>query len=146
MRMIDLRIKCESCGEVFRHRKACQNRDAAADYEDWAREHITVCPTCYRYGMERLDMQKNAEIISAKGVTLPEIDGTEKQIKWANKICMEAVAHVCAALRPEGIPMVQERLNTLTDARWWIDNRDELHTARGTLKMMFPEKMQKGAQ
>ena len=145
MSMVDLRIKCESCGEMFRHRKACQNRDAAADYEDWARENITLCPTCYREGMERIQADKDSAAIAEKGLILPEIDGTEKQIAWANKIRREAVSHVCAAIRPEAAPMIQERLDMLLDARWWIDNRDELHTARGTLKMMFPEKMKKGA-
>lgn len=149
MSMVDLRIKCEGCGEMFRHRKACQNRDAAADYEDWARENITLCPACYREGMERIQMEKDAAAIAEKGLILPEIDGTEKQIAWANKIRLHAIAIVCAAMKPEAVGKLQTWVNhpAMLDARFWIDERDNMTHPRGVVAAMGPvcEPAAKGA-
>ena len=39
--------KCEICGGTFEHVRTCANSSAAASYEEWAAEHVTVCPSCY---------------------------------------------------------------------------------------------------
>ena len=39
--------KCEICGGTFEHVRTCANSSAAASYEEWAAEHVTICPSCY---------------------------------------------------------------------------------------------------
>ena len=40
--------KCEICGGTFEHVRICANSSAAASYEEWAAEHVTVCPFLLR--------------------------------------------------------------------------------------------------
>lgn len=75
---------CEKCGCEFEHRKACGKRYEADSYEKWAAEHITMCPECY----EKECKESEERMIRAQAVRLglPALEGTVKQIAWAEKI------------------------------------------------------------
>lgn len=38
---------CATCGDTFRKEKACYNRREADEFEAWAVDNITECPSCY---------------------------------------------------------------------------------------------------
>ena len=143
MAMAKIEIRCEECGCTFTHTHKCYNRDAANSYEDWAREHITVCPSCYgaaKRAEERARQdaaaEKGMQAISENGIALPELTGTEKQIAWANKIRAAAAAVFAAA---GAKPVAWERFAEITAAKWWIENRDYCSNARMLARRMFEE-------
>ena len=82
---------CEKCGCEFEHRKACGKRYEADSYEKWAAEHITMCPECY----EKECKESEERMIRAQAVRLglPALDGTVKQIAWAEKIRCRAIMY-----------------------------------------------------
>ncbi len=63
--------------------------------EMWKKEerYLTLCPECYKkhleYEKEQAAKKKAEEVEKSKielGLQLPELKGTEKQVKWANSI------------------------------------------------------------
>lgn len=63
--------------------------------EMWRKEerYLTLCPECYKkhleYEKEQAAKKKAEEVEKSKielGLQLPELKGTEKQVKWANSI------------------------------------------------------------
>jgi hypothetical protein len=57
---------------------------------------------------------------------LPDMAGSAKQRVWARELRYRFVTDRWRSQIP---PSVRERLVHLTDARWWIDNREDLDTA-----------------
>lgn len=56
-----------------------------------------------------------------------EMTGTEKQVELAENIKSKIIDYVKGEhWRPEKEAKALEIINSRTDARWWIDNRDEL--------------------
>ena len=82
--------KCEICGGTFEHVRACANSSAAASYEEWAAEHVTVCPSCYAAAKKAEAKAKLDAYIAAEFGTehpLPKITGiSEKQIAYAESL------------------------------------------------------------
>lgn len=99
------------------------------------------CPECEK---KALDKARNEAAIKAaeeaKKLELPELEGSEKQVKWALQIRAVAVEFVRelskqlegvdrSELKESGrieLDIVGERLDqlvTCSSARWWIDNR-----------------------
>ena len=124
-------IVCADCGQQFKHSKICYNRSQANDYEEWARENITQCPTCYKYMIEQSNAKKQEEKL--EGIELVPLTGSEKQISWATKIRCEAMA-MCAERKPN--ETFWRTINSKDDAKWWIDNRDELHSINSICKLL----------
>ena len=77
MAKVDIKLKCDKCGNEFRHQHYCINRSDAENYKNWAVETITVCPECYK-------KQQSENIVNE--FNLPELKGTEKQINYANNL------------------------------------------------------------
>jgi len=63
----------------------------------------------------------------------PELTGSEKQIAWASEIRAEAIAAIAAIIEAEGDNdgdyVTPELAATITEARWWIDNREQTPVA-----------------
>lgn len=82
--------KCEICGGTFEHVRTCANSSAAASYEEWAAEHVTVCPSCYAAAKKAEAKVRLAAYIAAEFGTehpLPKITGvSEKQIAYAESL------------------------------------------------------------
>lgn len=61
------------------------------------------------------------------GLKLPELEGSEKQIAWAESIREKAIAKIFKAQKPTELEMIQCVLEAydpiLTQSKWWIDNR-----------------------
>lgn len=82
MAMAEVELVCSTCGKTFTHRQKRYNRADADQYEDWARAHIDTCPDCFR-----AQKQKEKELeAAARSSQLPQLQGSEKQVAWANSI------------------------------------------------------------
>jgi hypothetical protein len=78
----------------------------------------------------------NAEAAAAKEARgLADLEGSEKQIAWANTIrekaykCVDALAPF--ASNPQAKAMMdgwKAKMDAETSAKWWIDNRNDLPT------------------
>lgn len=133
MAKASVEIICEECGKEFTHEHICRNRNEADSYEEWARENITTCPACW-YKAKRAAEEKRAEE-ATKDVELSELTGSEKQVAWAEKIRRAAIATVLESGRTI-TEQVYAVINSITDARWWIDNRFDIDYARGFEKKL----------
>ena len=116
-------ITCKDCGKEFLHTRICRNCTSANEYEEWAKNNITICPECWK-AAKREQERKEAEELTSE-YAIEELNaGSEKQIAWANDIRLKALANAVKAhkVTEEMIEKVNEHL----DARWWINNRFDM--------------------
>lgn len=73
---------CKTCGATFTRETIKRNRSEADSWEAWAAENIDTCPGCFR-----AQQQKEKELeAAARSSQLPQLQGSEKQVAWANAI------------------------------------------------------------
>lgn len=73
---------CKTCGATFTQEAIKRNRSEADSWEAWAAENIDTCPGCFR-----AQQQKEKELeAAARSSQLPQLQGSEKQVAWANAI------------------------------------------------------------
>lgn len=104
-----------------------------------ASEESKLCPDCWKKHIEEERARENAEAAEAnQAAGLPTLEGTEKQIAWAETIRKQILdaleKSVIGRVDPEKVkdnPENFERfkksvelLKRHTDASWWIDNRN----------------------
>ena len=129
-----------------------KNRQWIAD-----RHFSGLCPDCYKNKIEE-DRRKASEEATekAKEMELPELDGTEKQVRWAMVIRQKFIEQV-EKYDCEGNEKKQEILDKtieyyLTDktkASWWIDNRayiNEYFVIQHFIAEMLEERKKKEAE
>lgn len=112
-----------------------------------ANEETKLCPECWQKHREEERQKQNAEAAEAnQAAGLPELEGTEKQIAWAESIrknMIEAVEkHVFGRVdkgkteqNPKAYQDLVKAFNSLkshSSASWWIDNQgyDFFHLRR----------------
>lgn len=109
-----------SCGH------ASTLRDAGSDDETVVavlRCREWVCPAC-RFA------DKNVLAAATAAVEgWPDLQGTPKQVAWANSIRVDRVAQLRDYVRRQGFAerwqaLVVARMVDVTQAKWWIDGRD----------------------
>ncbi len=103
-----------------------------------AREESKLCPECYKKHLDEERARQNAEAAEANQLAgLPQLEGTEKQIAWAESIRKSMIDHIieyyisqitdeAKAEHPEEYELVMKAFEAIkqhTDASWWIDNR-----------------------
>ena len=72
----------------------------------------------------------NEEIFT---IEVPEFEGSEKQIKWAEKIFVDVIASLCTMCAgkmdnpkvKDQYNMIISKLSAQTSAKFWIDNNRE---------------------
>jgi hypothetical protein len=113
---------CESCGQKY-SRQTYTVTAAKSSKEFWRSKQDTTfgtCPECYK--KEQEEKRQNKMVKSG----LLELSGSEKQISWALKIRLEkyeASERYVKVLKSKGIE-VYDRLFAITEAKFWIDNRN----------------------
>ena len=90
-----------------------------------------VCSRCFRkQGQESLE-QLNREILAnamafEEDHSLPELQGSEKQVAWATKIRYEVLSDIVdsddSATQQAQATQVLDTAHHLSQAGWWIDN------------------------
>ncbi len=133
-------IKCATCGKEFTVSRLCANSADANSWKQWAAEHYDTCRECYFEAQRQEDAKEAAED------SLPELEGSEKQIAWALSIrakfakeIKNFIANAEASLEAlkasgEATPAhsaqlakcrkVAAKMLSETSCRWWIDNRN----------------------
>lgn len=96
MAMAKVELKCSKCGKTFAFSRNCYNRKEANNLEEWAEANITLCPCCRSEQLSSKSKKTEEEKAQAiadweKELNLPEIEGSEKQIKWAKAIRRETL-------------------------------------------------------
>ena len=108
-------------------------------------EHM--CPECYENGRKKSAIERAGRLLKVQGMELPELAGTEKQVKWAMTLRISAIESMLWMIdRVKDSVMIEcedgsrkqmdkEELAEAvdcgcmahTDARFWIDRRSEAH-------------------
>lgn len=103
MAVVKMELTCRECGKTFAHRRECHSRAEADRYESWAKDNIDICTDCRRQQQREERAAANAKAVAALmdkyGMSLPDIEGTEKQVAYANSLRSEYIAHNSIAER-----------------------------------------------
>lgn len=121
MAMARVTITCSRCGKEFEIKKKCWNRNDANSFVEWAENNIDLCRDCER----ELEYQQAAE----ETKDLPNLDGTEKQVRWATVIRAKF-----GKMYPDFDKFLIDYkfiCNHQVKAAWWIDNQSDIVTAFG---------------
>lgn len=148
MAIASIRVICKDCGEEFEWRRECHNRKEANDTEEWAKNTIDQCPRCYakqQKELERAKQKEESEKYAAvlSDYNLPVLQGTEKQVEWANIIRNMSVGEM---LRYKPKESFWTFVRNKTDAIWWIENRDDVDYLQGFQKLINKERDMEEAQ
>jgi len=117
------KVECRACKREFEVQLYGPMRD-----REWKVEHYNwLCDDCKARQREE-EARKAAE--QSKAMELPELVGTEKQIKWALQIRLNAINEIGKQIKEASDPEIElfvklgfaEMLKE-TKASWWIDNR-----------------------
>ena len=95
MARVKITLSCTNCGQPFEHIHFCRNSKEAASYEEWAKENITICPSCRAAAKNEKEQARVQEYLAniADAYPLPQITGvSEKQIAFAEKLRFRFVA------------------------------------------------------
>lgn len=122
---------CSTCGQKFEVRVKKANRRDADSFEKWAENNVTECNDCRHKRIKAEHDEKNLKAAqAAEKAGLPNLVGSEKQIRWATSIRQDAVSLLvehkteAAGRKAERkIEIYIEWLMTHIKASWWIDNR-----------------------
>ena len=87
MARVKIECTCKACSQNFDHIKFKNTRAEADSYEEWAKENVQICPSCYRKNEE-----VEAKRLASEKVKLPSLSGTEKQIAYAEKLRAKIVS------------------------------------------------------
>lgn len=119
-----------SCGHQGRVIITGTKEERKRKYE-WY-ENVALCPECYKKQKEA-EREKQHQEALLKTAGLPELTGTEKQIKWAIDIRAKALekwekckeANTPEEPAPEFVKFVENEIFAgKTEAKWWIENRE----------------------
>lgn len=117
-------VQCSGCKKEFRVQLYGKVKD-----REWRAEHWTwLCDECK--AKKREEEAKKA-IEKSNEMKLPELVGSEKQVKWALQIRVKAIEEMEKQLEAVNDPQTkflmklgfEDILKNETKASWWIDNR-----------------------
>lgn len=127
---------CATCGKVFEVTTIRQNTREASSFEKWAEANITECRDCEAKRIAEKRAEESAQAAeNANERGWPELQGTEKQVAWANTLreqeLAEYIERAKALQRNESrrakgeliIAAIEYTIKTKVKASWWIDNR-----------------------
>lgn len=135
---------CKTCGETFTVSTFKTNRREADSWEKWAADHYDECDACRT---KRIEAERAAEsakaAAEAKDLGLPELNGTPKQVAWAERIRadflrewgeweVEAMERFKAGRKAgrnitrDAFFETKDYILGKTGASWWIDHKDDL--------------------
>ena len=115
---------CEKCGETFTKIKGnFANRATANSWEEWAKDYYTVCPDCFK--------QQQAETAKARNEenSMPELEGTERQVAWAEEIRADVFKNTKNNLE-----------KAFADADMWVEEHKNDETAQAQIQSIKQQK------
>lgn len=121
-----------SCGHTEQKELVGKGKERESRIAYWGENGL--CTDCYKAEQDAKRARENAEAAQkAEAVGRANLQGSEKQVAWANTIRENIMEVIERAVRKdtEGGQKVHEYLNSKTDARFWIDNRDAKLNLKG---------------
>ena len=117
---------CKTCKKIYTATKICRNRADADNWEQWATEHYGECPECYKARKQAEQEEANEQAAQeSREKQWPELSGSPKQVTWATTIRKAKIDELMAR-EPTGTGLryITWIIQTHTDAKYWIDNRE----------------------
>jgi hypothetical protein len=116
--------ECQCCGKEFLVQLAGPTRDRQWKLDNWT----WVCDDCKE--AQKLEASAKAAA-QAEAIGLPELTGTEKQIRWAEVLRLKLIAELDKEPEhwnstPEQGALLRQtiaEIKSQVEARFWIDNR-----------------------
>ena len=123
-----IKTTCKKCGEKVIKSATKYNRADANNWEVWAEGQDWLCDKCKKAEIQEQRAAKNeAAAIKADIMGLPKLEGSDKQIAWAETIRQEFIETFKGRkLKEEGAIILEKFYNKHTDATYWINNRMQL--------------------
>lgn len=126
-------VTCEDCGTVFEVQLTGPSRDREWKLKSWT----WVCDDC-KEKAKLAASEKAAK--EAEDVGLPELDGTEKQIRWAEVLRLEIIeridkfisVHPAAPGKEAELAALVLAVKGQKSSHYWIDHRE--NSAQGILE------------
>ena len=141
--------KCATCGCEFTKSTIKRNGREADSWEEWAAGYYDECDECRqkRIKAERDEENRKAAEDAAE-LNLPKLEGSEKQVAWAEGIRMnflqvadkeiQAVANGSASrMSVSDLEAFKEWILKKPEARWWIDKRGILDSMYETILFQY---------
>ena len=86
-------LKCTECGTGYTVTKKCYNRKEADSWESYMQGNNGLCTECWRKEQQAKRETEKAQLaekvkteLAEAGLVLPKLEGSEKQVAWANDI------------------------------------------------------------
>lgn len=112
---------CCKCGKEIVLTKNFFKRKDADNWEEWMKEiNDFVCYECKK--ADEKEKMKQAMEEMEKDLELSELEGSEKQVRWARELRYKFLRDL-KTYRNEMVSL--EDVNSITQAKFWIDHRDE---------------------
>lgn len=121
-------IVCKKCGEKFTWSKECNNREDADKAEEWAIKNVEECPECTFKARVKYENEQAMEM--SENLDLPKLEGSEKQIAWANTIRIKFIEYYN---RVKSLPSTktnkqicesfEDIIQKEITAKFWINNK-----------------------
>ncbi len=137
-------ITYEQCGHTETKDLSAKPAAKRAGFAKWLTRNRT-CRACWRAQNGKSEWVEDKEEWLAKKraeedqtaadwaehVGMPALDGTEKQVAWANRIRHQAMIalHSWAVQEEhaaEEFDAAEETARTIDQARWWLDQREQI--------------------
>lgn len=120
-----IELTCAKCGKTYWREKICYNRREADEWEAWMASNpaANLCTECWR--AEKIAEEHARLEHVTEGLALPELTGSEKQVKWAIDLRAKKIESIKDAIgaKPYCNAVISDYCANKTDAKWWIDNR-----------------------
>lgn len=114
---------CYKCGKEIVLTKKFFKRKDANDFEEYMKEiNDFVCYECKKADEKEKKRQAMEEM--EKDLELSELEGSEKQVRWARELRYKFLKSL-KTYRKRYEMVSLEDINSMVQAKFWIDHRDE---------------------
>lgn len=132
-------VKCSECGETYRVQMYGKHRDREWKVNNWS-GYCDECKLKHKEENERQKLiQSPKDKEEAKSQGLPELEGSPKQIQWAETLRVSRIEFIKVLIGKaleencieyaEWLKMKIESTKKQTSAKWFIDYRDSKEDA-----------------
>ncbi len=136
MAMAYVKYTCKKCGKEVEYTHHCVNRKEADRYEEWAKDRFELCSSCYAEEKKKAECEAKAKAMAKveaweKETGMPELYGSEKQVRWAREIRyntrnrLRPADGTASARREKSYCIAEYMMKSCTSAAEWIDGRED---------------------
>lgn len=113
--------KCATCGKEFEKTTVKRNGKEADSWEKWAAKNFDECDECRQ---KRIQEERAAENMNAakaaEDLGLPKLDGSEKQVAWAETIRIQFIRMMDEGIQEAKEDNAQRYFDELVSFKEWM--------------------------